>query len=389
MREIEDIVALSRQPDVRVAVLATLVSVDGSSYRKPGACMALTPDGRRAGSISGGCLERDVEEHAQRVFVSRRSTVIRYDTRGDADPITGTGTGCHGVIEILLQWIDCSDPDNPIAAWADGREARWRAAMATVIESPDEDVARVGDRTWVMADGRVNTTLTDAPLAAAARRAAEEALRDVTPRVESCETSAGPGRLFVRGLPVPLRLLICGGGDDAKPLVRIGRELGWSVWVFDHREAFAVATRFPQADRIVLASAGELPAELSVDARTVAIVMNHNLRVDTAWVRTLAARPLAYLGALGSRRRTLGLLQVLLEEGALQAADAARVFSPAGLDIGAETPEEIALAMIAEIQAIVSGRAGGPLRHRLDAIASTASSAASADAAPRPAAVRS
>jgi xanthine/CO dehydrogenase XdhC/CoxF family maturation factor len=150
------------------------------------------------------------------------------------------------------------------------------------------------------------------------------------------------------------------------PLVRMATTLGWYVRVIDHRAAFATRDRFPEAAHVDVAAAGELPSSLRLDARTVAVTMNHNFRADSAWLRSLAALPLPYVGVLGARSRTEKLLRdaALDTHGAPGAAGLQHVFAPAGLDIGSEGAEQIALAIIAEIQTVLTGHGGTSLRDR-------------------------
>ncbi|MBL9202243.1 MAG: XdhC family protein, partial [Opitutaceae bacterium] len=176
---------------------------------------------------------------------------------------------------------------------------------------------------------------------------------------------ADPGRLFAETVLPPTALVIYGAGDDAQPLARLARELGWHLSVADPRAALATPRRFPTADRIVVAPAHELVAKTAPDAATLAVVMTHHYVHDVPLIRDLIGRPLAYLGLLGPRQRAEKILSDLAAQGiAISPAQRARLHAPVGLDLGADGPEQVALAILAEMQAVLTGRDARPLRER-------------------------
>jgi len=213
------------------------------------------------------------------------------------------------------------------------------------------------------------------PAMAPAIAAAREIVRRRLPGLASYSTASGEVRLFVRIIEPPVRLVIVGAGDDAQPLAQMASGMGWRVWVLDHRAGFAKPERFPTAERVESVVAGHLPADFTPDARTLAVVMNHHFPSDRAWLSALAPLPLPYVGVLGARHRTARLLR----ECDLPPAGPgglAQLYAPAGLDIGAEGAEPVALAMIAEMQAVLAGRRGGPLRDTSGPIQATPATAA-------------
>jgi xanthine dehydrogenase accessory factor len=178
-----------------------------------------------------------------------------------------------------------------------------------------------------------------------------------------------------------VRLVICGAGDDAQPLSRMAHTLGWRVCVLDHRAGFATRERFPEAERVEVVVAGTLPSDFTLDPRTVAVIMNHHYPSDGAWLSTLAPLPITYLGLLGARHRTARLLRdAELPPPGLGGLP--HLFAPAGLDIGAEGPEGIALAMLAEMQSVIAGRRGGRLRESASPIQQTPLEAVASPAQP-------
>jgi xanthine dehydrogenase accessory factor len=304
------------------AALATLVQVNGSSYRRPGARMLLTADGTRTGSISGGCLEEDMVEYARAVLTSGKAVLVTYDTTAENDLVFGVGLGCHGIVYVLVEKI----PPAP----------RWAAACAENLRRhTPTDLAVV----WRAADSSLLGT----------RLAGE------SPPVPAADTA-----IFRETVQPPPSLLICGAGDDAQPLVRLTKELGWHITVADSRPAFASQKRFPEADAVLVAHPEKLIARVAVRAHTLAVVMTHHYRHDLPFMRALLPQPLAYLGLLGPKKRA----EKILDDLAATPAQRARLHAPVGLDLGGNTPETIALAILAEMQATLAGRDARPLSGR-------------------------
>ena len=299
------------------AALATLVQVEGSSYRRPGARLLLLPDGTRLGSISGGCLEEDILERARRVLASGRPELAVYDTTAENDLVWGTGLGCQGVVRIFLEPIPALRP-GWIATLQANLTARRETALQVDYAGPSPHGTRLAG------------------------------------------SGAPGGGMFFETVPAPPALLLCGAGDDAQPLARLAKENGWHVTVTDTRGAYANAERFPGVDRIIAAPVAEIAANLRVDARTFAVVMTHRYADDREFLRTLLPRDLTYLGQLGPRSRT----DRLLAELSPAPAQLTQLHAPVGLDLGGSTPEIVALAILAEMQARLAGRTAGFLRDR-------------------------
>ncbi|HZP60791.1 MAG TPA: XdhC/CoxI family protein [Opitutaceae bacterium] len=309
------------------SALATLVRVDGSSYRRPGARLLVTPDGERTGSISGGCLEEDVAEHARAVLASGKASLVVYDTTTENDLAWGVGLGCHGVVRVLIEKLP------PAPAWAGALLENFRQRAST-------DLVAI----WEAADSALLGTRLAAEMSALPRSGLQVFRETVQP-------------------PVPL--VVCGAGDDARPLVRLAKELGWHVTVADPRPAFATAARFPEADAVVVARPEDIAVHLPPDARTLAVVMTHHYRHDLPFLRALLPIPLTYLGLLGPKKRSEKILSDLAAGGfAITAEQRARLHAPVGLDLGGDAPEAVALAVLAEMQAVLSGRDAHPLRER-------------------------
>jgi len=363
MKELREILiaydALRRQG--RPAALATVVAVHGSSYRRPGARMLLTGDGWVAGGVSGGCLESDVAQRARAVLVSGRAEVVTYDTTEDGDVVFGVGLGCRGVIQILIEPLSGDRPD--LAFLMSLVRRREPGVCATVFRCEGDSAARLGDRLLLSQSGEVRDGLADARLAACVRPDAQSALASGKSVVRDYALAQGSVAVFLEALVPPQALVIFGAGHDVPPLVRVAKELGWHITVADVRPAYATAERFPSADAVLACPPEEAAERIPLDAQTAVVLMTHNYLQDRTLLEQWLPSPIRYLGVLGPKRRTERLLNDLPP--ALATSEAlARLHSPVGLDLGADTPELIALSILAGIQAVAAGRPGGFLRDR-------------------------
>jgi xanthine dehydrogenase accessory factor len=323
MKELREIVdrLVAGEPS---AVLATLVIVEGSSYRRPGARMLLTGAGARVGSISGGCLEEDLAERGLKVRATGRAELVVYDTSTENDQIWGVGMGCHGIVRILLEPL-AFRPDWAMAAADNFKSGRpMRLAVAW-----DERQGLVGTRMLPNADAPARTGV------------------------------------FYDDIGSPTSLVVFGAGDDARPLARIAMEMGWSVTVADPRPALTTSARFPGVAALVLGPATELVGRSGVSAASLAVVMTHHYRHDMPILRQLLGMRLAYVGLLGPKRRAEQMLSEIARNGQVVTDEMRESLrAPVGLDLGADSPEEVALSIIAEMRSVLSGRNGRPLRER-------------------------
>lgn len=353
MRELRDILvrfdALARAGSG--GVLASVVQVEGSTYRRPGARMLVDDAERMIGLVSGGCLEGDLLEHARRVRREGTPRLVHYDHRGEDDVVWGLGLGCAGALDVLLEPVSRERP-GPLAWIARWLAARRRGALATDLESGERFALEEGGDGTAPASGPPVPPGLDAALA--------DALATGRPR----RLRLAGRDLWVEVFAPPLRLAVFGAGPDAEPLVGLATLLGWDVGVTDPRPVYARPERFPGA-AVHEAPAEEAVARLAPDPDTYAVVMTHHYLHDKAILAELLPGPAAYVGVLGPKRRTEDLLRDLEDAGvALPEERRARIFGPAGLDVGADAPEEIALSIAAEIQALAAGRSGGFLRDR-------------------------
>jgi xanthine dehydrogenase accessory factor len=350
------------------SVLATVVNVEGSAYRRPGARMLVVGDGQSIGTISGGCLEADVIERAWDLTADRRPALIRYDTRGeqsDDDLLQdwGFGMGCNGAVDVLLERIDPVDPPPYLKSLAQALAKRQTIALATVFVRTGAAPVEVGTRMVVDTQGCSTESASNLidPLLAAALQAFAEGRSQVMTVDFSQIPEGGSARVFFERITPPPHLLLLGAGHDALPLVRLAVETGWMVSVCDRRSAMATPERFGRAAGVYAVCAEESLAVLP-HPPDAAVVMTHRFPEDIKLLRLLADSQAKYIGVLGPGHRTHRLLRAAGFEPGDDLNH--RLHAPIGLDLGAETPEQIALAILAEATAVLNGYAGGKLRDK-------------------------
>lgn len=324
------------------AILATVVRVEGSAYRREGARMLVTPAGARVGCVSGGCLERDVRSRGQRLAMGEAVLVV-YDSTADADTLWSLSLGCDGRVEILIEKISPSSAERLGRHLHDNLSAGRSAGLATLLTPLGELAA--GTRYYPGSDDGGSRGLAGAVPGLASVLASEDGHVGL----------AGGVRLLVEHVAPPQRLVIFGAGWDAVPVAAAAKQLGWHVTVVDSRRQYLTREHFPSADSLL---AEVVPEVLGPE--TAAVVMTHDLRADADALVTLFGSEAGYVGLLGSRGRTSRLLEEL--RGSISPSRLEALHAPVGLDVGAEMPAEIAAAVVAEILAWRSGRCGGSLR---------------------------
>lgn len=332
--------------------LATVVGVRGSTYRRLGARQLVAEDGYSVGTVSGGCLDQDLHRVVEQVLSSGQPRLVEFDLTADDEAIWGWGIGCNGATELLVV------PGRDAAGWAEqiSSSRGQRVPVAVVHELFEPGFGRL----YVQADGTTMGSLSDTTAEAKAIARAGEAIKVGESEVITWDDQ----RFLVEVVGAPPRLLICGAGHDADPLAQQASDLGFEVVVTDERPALLAGSRFPNAQP-VLSQPGELGANVALDRRTYVVIMSHNYLRDLDYLRCLLGTEVPYIGALGPGARLDRLVTDLEEAGHLPSAtDLAKMHGPAGLDIGAEGPREIAGAIMAEILAVRRRKGGGFLRNR-------------------------
>lgn len=356
MSELHQIIDLWRAAKAgnEEACLATVVRVEGSSYRKPGTRMLLTRGGLRAGTISGGCLEAEVMKKAW--WLTENGPVIeRYSSFFDDDSPAPYGLGCGGTVYVLLERGEAAH------AVLNALDTNLSARIPFVIVTDTVHASTLLVQPAGGCAGFQSSTVTpSSEIANLAKRAFDE-------RHSFCAT-LGVTEVFVEYVPPSPALTIFGAGDDARPLADFAHGLGWYVTVADGRSQLSRTERFPQADRIVVIHYDQTQPlrELSIDAEDAFVLLTHSYEQDRAILRQLLPHKPKYLGVLGPRQRTERLVGEIAPQLDMTAEEClACLYAPVGFDIGAHTPESIALSIVTEIVAVRNGRQGMSLKKQL------------------------
>ena len=312
-------------------VLATVVRTGGSTYAKPGAQMLIASDGEYAGLLSGGCLEGDLREHAREVAATGKGLIVSYDLRSSTDQLFGLGAGCEGAMDILMSRVSAPEHWQPLADMADAYRNAQARQFAFVVASSNPEFP-------LGSSFPVNAIVAAAP-----------------PEVE----------LFVAAVTPPPHLLLLGGGPDARPVATLAAFLGWRITAVDHRAAYLAAERFPPATTLLEVRAADIADAITLADFSAAIVMSHHLDSDLHYLRALAASSVRYVGLLGPAARREHLLDSL---GADAAKLHGRLRAPVGLDIGGRTPESIALSIVSEVHAALTGHTGQPFSEAVNSV---------------------
>ena len=345
--------------------LATVVKVSGSTYRGAGARMLITQSGQTFGTISGGCLEGDVFQKAQKVIEDGAPVLIEYDTTSPDDIFWGTGMGCGGVTTVLIENPQFSGKLALMSRVNDFIQQQRPFSIATVFKNGNDAVLPQAGICQVYPEPHQSEFATDSTFTANLIEDLKAANNSGSTLVKTYSLQTTEIELLLETVIPPLPLIIFGGGHDVHSLIRLANFLGWNVTVVEYREALTTAEKFPDADQVILWEDTEPPSEMRVSERSACVIMNHHYLTDKKILKTLIPSPAHYIGFLGPAKRAKQLLEEIQAEGTvLTKSETSRLFSPVGLDIGAETAEEIALSVIGEIQASINGRPGGSLRER-------------------------
>lgn len=363
MKEFRQLIeAYERYKELKKSVaLATVVQVDGSAYRRPGARMLVSEDGNLHGAISGGCLEGDALRKAQAVIFQQESKLVTYDTTDEDDQKFGIGLGCNGIIHVLIEPIDFNSNFNPLEllkiAISD-RQSSFLAILFSLNHSQENQIGTVllaksgsldGNRAKLsseMVDFIVDKIKSTNPLDNA----------QVPPQV------FGEITLFLERINPPIRILLFGAGNDTVPLADLAANLGFEVVLIDGRTSHATSQRFPKVKEILIGPADEVAIDHVIDSQTVALLMTHNFEYEAEILARLIHKELPYIGILGPKKKSDKLIERLEAKGIT--VERENLFGPVGLDIGAENSEEIALSALAEIKAVLMAKSGNFLRDK-------------------------
>lgn len=360
MREVAELVTAARALRERGEpyVTATVVEVQGSSYRRPGARLICSANGRAAGSISGGCLEAELIRTA--FWHTRNGPIVRRFDSTDPDESV---LGCGGIVDVLLE-RSCDGTDELFALVSETVAAEARAAIATVFRSSDPAIP-VGARAWTM-DGRGAGHLIEGSHRELARRVfprgwdpERDGERPLPASARQVRGAEGAIEVLIESVAPPPHLFVLGSGPDAVPLVLIARKLGWTVTVWDAVPSYQTAARFAPNAATLNRDLSAIAAEVERSDTPMIVVMGHNRARDRLALDFALKSRARYIGVLGPRRRTAALSADLAEQ-----LNDPRLRSPVGLDLGAETPEEIAVSIASEMLGCIRGAGYVPLRQR-------------------------
>jgi len=368
MKEIDDIIKAyeSASAQKTKTALATVVHVEGSSYRRPGARMLVTETGELTGAISGGCLEGDALRKALLAIHEERNKLVTYDTNNEDDARFGVQLGCNGVIHILFEPVNPQAQHNPITLLKKAATERRYSVIVTLFsllnkQNQPGTACLLNDSEFVINDSRQDENL---PLNL--RNDAQTALSTQTSLVKDYSSDLIG---FVEVVEPKIALVIMGAGNDVIPLTQMADILGWSTTLVDGRHTHANRQRFPNVHRICVAKPESALDELTIDNRTAFVLMTHNYNYDLEVLKQLAKINGAYIGILGPKKKYLRMIEDLADSGfELPQSMRENIYSPVGLDIGAETAEEIALSVVSEIKAVFSFRNPHFLRDKEESI---------------------
>lgn len=341
------------------AVLATVVAVEGSAYRRPGAKMVIAEDSGGVGAVTAGCLEDQILALAEQVLTDGRPCIERFDLTGN-DDAWGLGVGCNGVVDILLEPL--TTVYHPVA---EAHENADDIAVLTVLDGGETDIEQ-GDHAFARLTGAAShrdlsfeTTATDWPdeLFMTLTESTAELLATDTSDSITANWEGKTVEVFVDSVCAPPELVVCGSGHDVDPVIELAKRVGFSVSVITFRGAVADDARFSAADRVRTTAPADIRECLTFDTDTYAVVMSHNFVDDRLALDELLATPVEYIGMVGSRGRFEEMQDAFAAEGRrFNAAERDRIYTPAGLDLGGGTPFHIAQSIVAEVTAIHHGR---------------------------------
>jgi xanthine dehydrogenase accessory factor len=371
MKEIRDIIRSYRghKSEGKRCALATVVHVDGSSYRRPGARMLIAEDGRLTGAISGGCLEGDAMRKALLVINEQVPALVTYDTTDEDDATIGIGLGCNGIIKILIEPIDYDSFNHPLELLEKIASNRQNTVIATFFKLKTKKQSELGTRFFVNERKEVIGKIGSAFPMNLLHQEIEHVRKTRKSIWQEAKNDGENMTVFLEFVPPVVSLMIVGAGNDVMPLVALADILGWDTTVIDGRANFAKKERFAKAFEVIVAKPEEVIKNVQIDDFTFFALMTHNYNYDKALLHELCKSDVKYIAMLGPKKKLERILTEYNEEGRPLTDDQIdKIYSPAGLDIGSETPEEIALSILAEIKAVIDKKQGSPLRDKITSI---------------------
>lgn len=363
-KEINEIITAYKRAQQKgnQTALATVVYVEGSSYRRPGARMLVEEDGKITGAISGGCLEGDALRKALLAIHQQQNKLVTYNTLDEDDVEFGVQLGCNGIVYILFEPIDAGDENNPIALLERSQLFRKETVLVTLFSLNNFHSYQPGTCFLLDAES-FYSKIDNKDVETIVRKDASTVLNSASSVIK--EYSEFELTAFVELLQPPVSLIIIGAGNDVFPLVEMAKVLGWQITVADGRSTHANVQRFPNVYQLIAGKPSDVINQLVPDEWTAFLLMTHNYKYDLAMMKLLLQIKCRYIGTLGPKKRLERMYDELKEEGiAVTEEQKEMIYGPTGLDIGAEAAEEIALSVLAEIKAMFTCREGSFLKNR-------------------------
>jgi len=367
MRELDAIIAQYEllKSEGTESVLATLVHVEGSSYRRAGARMLVDEFGNITGAISGGCLEGDALRKALHALHQQKNKLVTYDTSDEDDAVIGAQLGCNGIIQVLFEPLDYRDNRNPCELLK--TLVFQNKPLAIVVQFDlNKQKDQPGTTLLIEEDLKYLGKEPDKEVFELILEQARLALKNNNPLFAEFSIGNEARHVFIQNYEPPVKLIIVGAGNDAQILARQADLLGWEVIVIDGRPTHANKARFAGSCQVIVAKPEETLENIEIDTRSCFVLMSHNYNYDMAILKLLLAQSqIPYIGILGPLKKYQKMLGELKEEGSdLKEEILNKIYAPVGLEIGAETPAGIGLSILAEIQGVLTGKSARPLREK-------------------------
>lgn len=334
--------------------------------------MLVSDDGAMTGAISGGCLEGDALRKALLVLNQQQRKLVTYDTNDEDDASIGVQLGCAGVIQVLMEPINKDDPNNSIELLRRAVAKRQVSVLVTVFSLQNRKGYQHGTCLLFEEDGTISGNLKDDNLREMLQDDVKVSLREQRSIFKNYTSDQNEITAFIEYINPAVSLILIGAGNDVIPLVSMADIIGWETTVIDGRPSHAKKERFSSTCQVIISKPENVLEQISIDQQTVFVLMTHNYNYDFAMLKALVKTKSKYIGMLGPRKKFDRMLDDMNSEGIkLSDEELSRIYSPVGLELGAETAEEIALSIMSEIKAVLGGKKGGSLRQNMNPIHST------------------
>ncbi len=368
MREVDAIIKSYEKATEKglKTVLATVVHVEGSSYRRPSARMLVDEHGMITGAISGGCLEGDALRKALYALVQEKNTLVTYDTSDEDDAIVGAQLGCNGVIQVLFEPINPDDSKNPIQLIKEAVSSKKPCVLITLFDLAKKNDPQLGTSLLIQGEQQINGSLDDTVLAGSLQKDAQLVLERKSSLFRAYIHEEKQTNIFIEYFAPPVTIVVVGAGNDTQVLAKMAELLGWNIYVVDGRQELATHDRFVSSCQVIVSKPEAVLENIAIDERTVFVLMTHNYHYDLGVLKTLIPlTQIPYIGILGPKKKFNRMLDDLKQEQIEVSKERLNdIYAPIGLEIGAETPEEIALSVLSEVKAVLEDVKGGLLRDK-------------------------